>query len=115
MLCTTLTNETLTFGSSAEPDFADLSGIPSEYYNFADVFSESEAYNFLPHCEFDFKIETVDGAEPPVSPIYSLSATKLSALQEFFNKNLKADFIYLSHSSHGSPILFAKKKDRSLR
>jgi hypothetical protein len=50
-------NETNGFGTSTEPDFANLSGILSEYHDFADVFSESEAYNFLPHHEFDLKIK----------------------------------------------------------
>jgi hypothetical protein len=69
-------NETLSFASLAEVDFADLSGILAEYHDFIDIFSESEAYNLLPYREFNLKIETVDGAEPPVSPIYSLSPMK---------------------------------------
>jgi hypothetical protein len=115
MLRASPVDETNGFGTSAEPDFVNLSGIPAEYHDFADVFSESEAYNLLPHREFNLKIETVDDAEPLVSPIYSLSATELTALWEFLDKNLKADFIYLSRSSHGALILFAKKKDGSLR
>jgi hypothetical protein len=85
-LCMTLTEETLGFSSSTELDFANLSGIPSEYHDFTDVFSESGAYNLLPHCEFNLKIETINGAEPLVSPIY-LSPAELLALQEFLNRN----------------------------
>jgi hypothetical protein len=111
----TPTEETSGFVSSANVDFMNLSAILAEYHDFADVFSESEAYNLPPHREFNLKIKTLNGAEPPVSPIYSLSLAKLTALREFLDKNLKADFIYPSCSSHGALILFAKKKDGSLR
>ena len=94
---------------------SDLSGIPPEYQDFADVFSEEEAYSLPPHRDFDLKIETIEGEVPPVGHIYSLSQAELSALREFIDKNLKANFIYPSRSTHGAPILFVKKKDGSLR
>ncbi len=100
-------------GVSAQPP--DTSGIPPEYHDFADVFSEEEAYNLPPHREFDLKIETIDGAEPPVGHVYSLSPAELAALREFIDKNLSAGFIYPSSSTHGAPILFAKQKDGSIR
>ena len=100
-------------GGSADPP--DLSGLPSEYHDFADVFSEQEAYNLPPHREFDLKIETADGEVPPIGHVYSLSQSELAALREFIDKNLKSGFIYPSRSSHGAPIPFAKKKDGTLR
>ena len=93
----------------------DLSGIPAEYHDFADVFSEEDAYSLPPHREFDLKIETIEGEVPPIGHIYSLSQAELSALRDFIDKNLKANFIYPSRSSHGAPILFVKKKDGTLR
>lgn len=100
---------------AASVDAPDLSGLPSTYHDFADVFSERSAYNLAPHREFDLKIETIDGAVPPIGHVYSLSANELTALRKFLDENLKAGFIYPSTSSHGAPILFAKKKDGSLR
>jgi hypothetical protein len=88
--------------------------LPPEYHDFADVFSEQEAYNLPPHREFDLKIETAEGELPLVRHVYSLSQAELAALRDFIDKNLKSGFIYPSHSSHGAPILFAKKKDSSL-
>ena len=93
----------------------DLSGLPSEYHSFADVFSESEAFNLPPHREFDLQIETAEGEISPIGHVYSLSESELAALRDFIDKNLKAGFIYPSKSTHGTPILFAKKKDGSLR
>lgn len=98
--------------STGQPD---TTGLPPEYHDFADIFSEQEAYNLPPHREFDLKIETVEGELPPVGHIYSLSQAELAALRDFIDKNLKSGFIYPSRSSHGAPILFAKKKDGSLR
>ena len=92
------------FASASAPD---TSGIPSEYHEFGDVFSEQEAYNLPPHREFDLKIELLDGEEPPVGHIYSLSPPELAALRDFIDKNLKSGFIYPTRSSHGAPILFA--------
>jgi hypothetical protein len=40
-LCASPVDETNGFGTLAEPDFANLSGIPAEYHDFADIFSES--------------------------------------------------------------------------
>jgi hypothetical protein len=46
--------------------------------------------------------------------ILSRTLWELEALQIFIDKNVRSGFIRLSNSSHGAPILFAKKKDRSL-
>ena len=52
---------------------------------------------------------------PLQPPIYSLSNSELGTLREFIDKHLNISFIQLSRSSHGTPILFVKKKDGSLR
>jgi len=51
----------------------DLSNVPSEYHEFADVFSKTKAKVLTSHCSYDFKIN-LEGAQPLVSPIYSLLA-----------------------------------------
>jgi hypothetical protein len=91
----------------------DTTGLPLEYHNFADVFSEQEAYN-LPHRELDLKIETANGELPLVRHVYFLSQAELAALWDFIGKTLKLGFRDPSRSSHGAPILFAKKDGSQL-
>ena len=47
--------------------------------------------------------------------MYSLSAKETEALREFIDEHLNIGFIRPSHSSHGAPVLFVRKKDGSLR
>jgi len=92
----------------------DLSNVPSEYHNFANVFSKTKAETLPPHCSYDLKINLEEGAQSLVGPIYSLSASEQEALKEFIEENLNTDFIRLTSSPHGAPVLFVKKKDGSL-
>src|SRR6266481_4836600 len=52
---------------------------------------------------------------PPHSHIYPLSGTELVALREFLDDMLSKGFIRGSDSPGGAPVLFAKKKDTTLR
>jgi len=90
---------------------SDLSNIPFEYHKFANVFSKTKAETLPPHCSYDLKINLEEGAQPPVSSIYSLSASEQEALKEFIEKNLNMCFIQPTSSLHGAPVLFVKKKD----
>ena len=92
----------------------DLSNIFSKYYEFANVFSKTKAEVLPPHHPYDLKINLEEGAQPPVSPIYSLSAFEQEALKEFIEENLNTGFIWPTSSPHGAPVLFIKKKDGSL-
>jgi len=71
----------------------DLSNVPSEYHEFADVFSKTKAEVLPPHRSYDLKINLEKGAQPPVGPIYSLSASEQEALKEFIEENLTTGFI----------------------
>ena len=71
----------------------DLSNVPSEYYEFANVFSKTKAEVLTPHCSYDLKINLEKGAQPLVGPIYSLLASKQEALKKFIEENLNMDFI----------------------
>src|SRR5271168_3960844 len=92
----------------------DLSHIPEEYHDFSDVFSKTKADILAPHRPYDLKINFEEGASPPVGPMYSLSQSELGTLREFIGENLRIGFIHLTTSPHGAPVLFIKKKDRSL-
>jgi len=100
---------------SASVEQVDLSSIPEDYHEFADVFSKSQASTLPPHQSYDLKIDLEEGAEPPLGRMYSLSVSEMSALREFLDENLRNGFVQPSNSSHGTPILFVKKKDGSLR
>jgi len=72
---------------------SDLSNIPSEYHKFANVFSKTKAEILPPHHSYNLKINLEEGAQPPVSPIYFLSASEQEALKEFIEENLNTGFI----------------------
>jgi len=92
----------------------DLSNVPSEYHEFADIFSKTKAETLPPHHSYDLKINLEEGAQPLVVPIYSLSASEQEALKEFIEENFNMGFIRPTSSPHSALVLFVKKKDGSL-
>jgi hypothetical protein len=80
---------------------------------FADIFQEPTK----PPSQrnFNHKIETFPGAEPPHRPIYPMSQPELEALRDTLKTLLEKDYIEPSVSPYGAPILFVKKKDGTLR
>ena len=73
----------------------NLSAVPEEYCDFADVFSKTKASILAPHWEYDLKIELEEGADLPPSRLYSLSP--LSSLRLFKHSSTK---IFTSASSN---------------
>ncbi len=98
--------------SVAPPDMTD---VPAEYHNFADVFSDTLSEKLPEHRPYDLKINIEEGTSPPLGPIYSLSEYELKALHEFIDDNLCSGFITPSCSPHRAPVLFVKKKTSELR
>jgi len=107
-----------------EPDFSEYTDdelknfkdkVPECYHDFADVFSEGVARKLPPHRSYDHTIEVEEGKQPPHGPIYAMSGVELAALKDYIEDNLKKGFIRPSNSPAGAPVLFAKKKDGSLR
>jgi len=92
----------------------DLSNVPSEYYKFANVFSKTKAETLPSYYPYDLKINLEEDTQPPVGPIYSLSAFEQKVLKEFIEENLNMGFIQPTSSPHSTPVLFVKKKDGSL-
>src|SRR6202040_2901385 len=101
--------------TSKLPDPVDLSNIPEEYHEFADVFDKVKAQTLAPHRPYNLKINLKEGYPPPLGQVYSLSQTKLKALREFLDENLATGLISSTQSPHGAPILFIKKKDGGLQ
>ena len=93
----------------------DLSSIPEEYHEYADVFSKSKAETLTPHRPYNLRINLEKDSHPPVGTIYSLSKFEQETLKEFINENLTNRFIHSTLSPHRALVLFIKKKDGSLR
>jgi Reverse transcriptase (RNA-dependent DNA polymerase). len=96
------------------PD-TDFSSLPEEYQDFRDVFSKTDACHLAEHRPYDLKINLEDGTEPPLGTIYSLSPVELQTLRQFLDDHISMGFIRPTRSPFGAPVLFAKKKDGSLR
>ncbi len=97
------------------PALPDITDVPAEYHNFADVFSDLLSKKLPEHRPYNLKINIEEGTSLPLGPIYSLSESELKVLCEFIDDNLCSGFITPSHSPHGAPVLFVKKKTGELR
>ncbi len=86
-----------------------------KYKDFADVFEKNKADQLPEHCPYDCPIDLEEGHSPPFGPIYGLSEPELQALRDYLIENLAKGFVQHSKSPVGTPILFVKKKDGSLR
>ena len=89
--------------------------LPPEYHDFLDVFDRVKAEALAPHRSYDMKIELEKDAQPPKSKLYPMSGYKLQKVKEYLTENLKKGYITPSNAPYASPILFAEKKDGSLR
>jgi len=80
--------------STSNSPLVDLSSVPEEYHDFADVFNKAKADTLAPPQPYDLKINLEEGSTPPpLGPMYSLSQTKLTALREFIDEHLATGFI----------------------
>lgn len=68
---------------------SDLSRIPEDYHEFADVFSKAQADILPEHQPYDLKITIEDGAVPPLGLIYSLSKLELDTLCKYIDENIR--------------------------
>ncbi len=90
--------------------------VPSEYTDFADVFSPKLVVELPEHTGInDYAIKLVDDRQPQYDPVYSLGPVKLETLKAYIENNLASDFIKPFKSPARAPILFDKKPDGSLR
>jgi len=90
--------------------------VPEAYNDFFDVFSREEAKNMPPHCAFDHEIHLENDKTPPHSHIYPLSGTELVSFRKFLDDMPQQGVHTIVAIPPGSaPVLFAKKKDSTLR
>ena len=90
--------------------------LPSEYHDFLDIFSRSDADVLPKHRpRYDHVIEIMEGKTPTWGPLYSMSADELKVLKAYIEKMVDKGFIRASSLSAASPVLFAKKPGGGLR
>ena len=99
---------TTTEESSPDPD---LSQIPSEYHEFAEVFSKKESDKSPEHRSYDHHIQLEEGAIPPsAQPIYYLTPEELNVLRKYIDENLIKRFLRPSQSPCGAPSCLSKSQ-----
>ena len=91
--------------------------LPSEYQDFGDLFKEKEGEAALPeHKPWDHEIPIVDGKTAThYGGLIPLSKKEEDFLKDYIEKHLAKGFIRPSRSSISHGVLFAPKKDGSLR
>ena len=82
---------------------------------FKSIFPDELPKKLPPKRALDHKIDLVDGAKPPNLPIYRMSDYELKELKKQLDNLLACGFIRPSVSEFGSPCLFVKKKDGTMR
>ncbi|KAJ8374999.1 hypothetical protein SKAU_G00055790 [Synaphobranchus kaupii] len=93
----------------------DLTNVPSEYHDLAQVFSKSRALSLPPHRPYDCAIDLLAGAKLPSGRLYSLSGPEKLAMEEYIHDSLASGIIRPSSSPAGAGFFFVGKKDGSLR
>ena len=81
---------------------------------FLEVFPE-DLLGVLPKREIDFGIDLLPDTQPISIPPYKMALVELKELKEQLKDLLDKGFIRPSISLWGTPVLFVKKKDSSLR
>ncbi len=96
-------------GEEADQDIKSL------LEDFADVFPDKLPKGLPPDRSKNFKIDLTPEAEPQKSGLYRMSPAELDELKKQIDELLEAGFIRPSESPWGAPVLFASKKDGTLR
>ena len=101
-------------GATKEKE-VELEGLPKEYWQYKDLFTDEKAEMLAPRRTFDHAIDIKAGARPPWRPIYPMSAYQLEELNKYLYKMLAEGKIVQSKSPAGARILFVPKPDGKLR
>jgi hypothetical protein len=88
--------------------------LPSEYSQFASVFSEAASAHLPPSRPYDHTINLDETFIPKIGKIYPLSPDEQRATEDFLEENLCSGKIRPSKSPQASSFFFVKKKDRKL-
>ena len=89
--------------------------LPQQYSNYASVFAGKDDCPFPPRHPIDLRIDLLPGKQPPWGPVYRLTQEEEKTLREYITDLLARGVIRPSTSSCSAPVLFAPKKDGTLR
>ena len=87
--------------------------LPRVVYEYEEVFSE-ELPRLPPPRDVDFRIELHPGTSPISRTPHRMAPVELQELKVQIQELLGKGFIKPSTSPWGAPVLFAKKKDKTL-
>ena len=96
-------------------DPPDLSTVPKDYHDSAQVFNKKSALSLPPHRPYDLSIHLLPGAPLPSGRLYNLSRLETAAMEEFIKDSVAAGIIRPSSSPLGAGFFFVGKKDGGLR
>ena len=88
--------------------------LPRVVCEYEDVFLD-ELPGLPPHRVVDFCVELHPGMSPISMTLHKMAPVELQELNVQIQELLDKGFIKLSTSPWGAPVLFAKKKDKTLR
>jgi len=86
-----------------------------KYHDYLDIFDRAMINQLSLHHFYDHKIELIDEEMFLRSKLYQMFNHKLQKIKKYLIKHLNKKFIFFSFASYISLILFAEKKDESLR
>ncbi|KEP45888.1 putative Transposon Tf2-1 polyprotein, partial [Rhizoctonia solani 123E] len=101
--------------AASEEEADDNPAIPPQYHQFLSVFGEEEFNKLPPHCPYDIDIELKEDQELGHAPLYSMTPAESWELKAWLEKEVALGKIQPSKSPIASPVMFVKKKDRSLQ
>ena len=90
--------------------------VPPEYHNLLPAFEKGEKTSLPPHGPgIDLEIDMEEGNCLPDQKINPLGAEELDTVQEYIQTNQDRGGIREAFTDGGSPIIFVKKKESSVR
>jgi hypothetical protein len=100
--------------AEALPRVDEVSPIPSQVADLEDVF-ENDPKKMQSQVDASHAIKLKPDTVPPFQPLRNLSEKELAALRDYLTVAEANGWIRRSVSEAGAPILFAQKKDGSMR
>ena len=88
--------------------------LPEQYQEYLHAFSKKKANTLPKHEPQDHTIHLKEGAQAPVSALYSMSHNEAQELCHYLDENLSKGFIRASYSESAAPVLFVKKPEGGL-
>jgi len=87
----------------------------SKYHDYLDIFDRAMIDQLSSHRIYNHKIELINEKTFSRSRLYQMFDHKLQKIKKYLIEHLNKEFIFFSFVSYVLLILFAEKKDESLR